>query len=152
MGEVKHLTDVHRRALEGGAWHGPALLEVLKGVTPKQAMARPIPDGHTIWEIVLHIEAWDRSVLGRLIGKPFMVTAEVNWPSIPDTSKAAWTRAIRSMVTTHKKLNRAIAKLAPAKMNRKYTPQSVNKLYHLVHGVVSHELYHAGQIAILKKA
>jgi uncharacterized damage-inducible protein DinB len=56
------------------------------------------------------------------------------------------------MVTTHKKLNLAIAKLAPAKLDRKYTPQSANKLYQLVYGVVNHELYHAGQIAILKKA
>jgi len=70
MNEVRHLADQHRRALEGGAWHGPALLEALAGVTAKRASSRPISKAHSIWEIVLHIEAWDRVVVGRLTGKP----------------------------------------------------------------------------------
>lgn len=151
MNEVKHLTDQHRRALKGQAWHGPPLLEVLDGVTTKRAMARPVKKAHTIWEIVLHIEAWDRVVVGRLTGKPIELSDEENWPRVRDTSPRAWKRAVRSMQSVHGKLNREIAKLTPARLDQGYGPKRQYKLFRLVHGVVHHELYHAGQIAILKK-
>ena len=151
MSEIKHLADQHRRALEGGAWHGPALLEVLRGVTPKRAAARPIKKAHTIWEIVVHIEAWDRVVLGRLTGSPIELSDEENWPQVRDAGPAAWKRAIASMKSTHRTLNRKIARLTVARLNEGYGPGKVYRIYRLLHGVVHHELYHAGQIAILKK-
>ena len=151
MNEVKHLADQHRRALEGGAWHGPALLEVLRGVTPKRAASRPISKAHSIWEIVCHIEAWDRVVLGRLTGNPIDLSDEENWPEVTDQSAAAWKRAVESMKSTHMKLGREIAKLKPARLDVGYGRRKQYKIFRLVHGVVHHELYHAGQIAILKK-
>jgi len=151
MNEVKHLAEQHRRALEGGAWHGPALLEVLRGVTAKRAAARRIRTAHSIWEIVLHIEAWDRVVLGRLTGDPIDLSDEENWPDVRDRSPAAWKRAVASMRSTHQKLNRAIAKVTPKRLDVGYGPRKQYKMFRLVHGVVHHELCHAGQIAILKK-
>jgi len=151
MNEVKHLADQQRRALEGGGWHGPALLEVLQGVTAKRAAARPIRTVHSIWEIVLHIEAWDRVVLGRLTGHPIDLSDAENWPAVRDVSPGAWKRAVASMKSTHQKLNRRIAKLTPARLDGGYGPRKRYKIFRLVHGVVHHELYHAGQIAILKK-
>ena len=151
MNEVRHLADQHRRALEGGAWHGPALLEALAGVTAKRAASRPISKAHSIWEIVLHIEAWDRVVLGRLTGKPIDLSDEENWPEVEDGSPAAWKRAVESMKSTHGKLGREIAKLKPARLDAGYGRRKQYKIFRLVHGVVHHELYHAGQIAILKK-
>lgn len=151
MNEVKHLADQHRRALEGGAWHGPALLEALRGVTAKRAASRPIRAAHSIWEIVLHIEAWDRVVLGRLTGRPIDLSDEENWPDVRDVSPGAWKRAVASMKSTHQKLHRQIEKLTPARLDAGYGPRKRYKLFRLVHGVVHHELYHAGQIAILKK-
>ena len=151
MGEVKHLAEQHRRALEGEAWHGPALLEVLEGVTAKRAAKRPISDAHSIWEIVLHIEAWDRVVLGRLTGAPIELSNEEDWPGVRDQTPAAWKRAVGSMKSTHMKLNREIAKLSDARLASGYGPGKRYKMFRLVHGVVHHELYHAGQIAILKK-
>ena len=152
MNEVKHLAEQHRRALEGGAWHGPALLEVLAGVTAKRALNRPIQNAHTIWEIVLHIEAWDRVVLGRLTGHPIELTDEEDWPEVVDPSPAAWKRSVASMKSVHLKLNREIARLTPARLDSGYGPRKRYKLFRLVHGAVHHELYHAGQIAILKRA
>ena len=151
MSEVEHLADQHRRALVGGAWHGPALLQTLKGVTAKRAMARPIRKAHSIWEIVLHIEAWDRVVLGRLTGSPIELSDEENWPKIRRASPAAWKRAVASMKTTHRRLRREITRLSPARLDQGYGPKKQYKIYRMVHGVVHHELYHAGQIAILKK-
>jgi len=127
------------------------LIEVLRGVTAKRAAARPIKKAHTIWEIVLHIEAWDRVVLGRLTGSPIELSDEENWPEVRNFSPAAWKRAVASMKSTHRKLNRKIAGLKSARLNDGYGPGRIYRTYRLLHGVVHHELYHAGQIAILKK-
>ena len=151
MNEVEHLVDQHRRALEGEAWHGPALRDVLKGVTAKRADARPIEDAHSIWELVLHIEAWDRAVLARLAGEPIDLSDEEDWPPIRDKSAAAWKRTVRSMEATHAKLNKAIAGLTVARLGESFVPGQKRYVYHLVHGVIQHEIYHAGQIAVLKK-
>jgi hypothetical protein len=69
MDELERLADQLRRALEGEAWHGPAVLDVLAGVSPDQARARPIPGAHTIWELVLHLGGAYRLVLRRLLGR-----------------------------------------------------------------------------------
>jgi hypothetical protein len=55
MSEIHRIADQLKRSLEGEAWHGPALRELLSGVTAKQAAARPLAGAHSIWEIVLHI-------------------------------------------------------------------------------------------------
>ena len=151
MNEAEHLAEQHERALSGEAWHGPALLEVLEGVTAKRAAARPVKNAHTIWEIVLHIEAWDRVVLSRLQGDPTELSDEENWRTVKDARPAAWKRAVQSLRATHRKLNERIAKLTPADLDEGYGPGKKYKIFRLVHGVVHHELYHAGQIAVLKK-
>jgi uncharacterized damage-inducible protein DinB len=157
MNEVKHLADLHRSsgttavALEGQAWHGPALAQVLKGVTAARAASRPIRSAHSIWEIMLHVEAWDRAVLGRLTGNPIQLSDEEDWPEVEDRSPTAWKRAVASMKATHSKLNRAIARLTLKRLDAGYGPGKRYKIFRLVHGVIHHEVYHAGQIAILKK-
>lgn len=152
MNELDHLVDEHRRALEGEAWHGPALSDLLRGVTAKRAAARPIVEAHTIWEIVLHIEAWDRVVIARLAGQPIELSDEEDWPTVRVTTEVAWKRAVKAMETTHGKLNRAIAALPVGRLGKPYAPGGRSTLAHLLHGITQHELYHAGQIAILKKA
>ena len=117
----------------------------------KRAASRPISKAHSIWEIVCHIEAWDRVVLGRLTGNPIDLSDEENWPEVTDQSAAAWKRAVESMKSTHMKLGREIAKLKPARLDVGYGRRKQYKIFRLVHGVVHHELYHAGQIAVLKK-
>ena len=152
LNEIGHLADQHRRALEGRSWHGPAILDALKGVTAAGAAARPLADVHSIWEIVRHIEAWDRVALRRIRGETVSLTDEEDWPSIEEPGRAAWRRDVESMKATHRELNRAIAKLTTARLDRKPGPTSRIKLFHLVYGIIEHEIYHAGQIAILRKA
>ena len=69
MGELERIEDQLRRGLEGGAWHGRAVLELLAGITAAQAHARPIPGAHGIWELVLHLGGAYRLVLRRLRGR-----------------------------------------------------------------------------------
>ena len=68
MTETFRLADQIRRAFEGNAWHGDSVLELLAGVNAKTAAARPIKNAHSIWEILLHIAAWDDAVRRRIGG------------------------------------------------------------------------------------
>jgi hypothetical protein len=69
VNELQRIQDQIGRSLDGEAWHGPALMEVLSGVNARAAIARPIPNAHTIWEILLHVSASTELVLARLRGK-----------------------------------------------------------------------------------
>lgn len=62
MTEIQRIVDQLNRAFEGEAWHGPAVMDILEGITAQQAAARPFNGTHSIWEIVLHIAAWERPV------------------------------------------------------------------------------------------
>jgi len=150
MSEAARIADQLRRAFDGSAWHGPALFELLEDVDAPTAAARPIANVHSIWELVLHIAAWDRAALVRLGGKKCQLKGKQNFPLVPEPTNAAWREAVAHVRTTHQELVKAVAGLRDARL-RDQCPGKRYDLYHLLHGVVQHELYHAGQIAILKK-
>jgi len=150
MTETKRIKDQLKRAFEGSAWHGPAVMEVLKGVTAQQAATRPIPNAHSIWEITLHISGWAGVLKSRVEGKWMGEPAEGDWPSVEETSSAAWKRTLKLLKTRHAGLQKAISKLSDKKLDK---PIAKGKptIYASCHGILQHDLYHAGQMAILKK-
>jgi len=153
MSECARLADQIRRAFEGEAWHGDPLLEILKDVKAKQAAARPIKNAHTIWELVLHIAAWDGAVLRRTGGKAAKVSDKQNFPLITDKSEAAWQSALARLKRTHDDLVKAVAEFPDSRLQEQ-VPGKTAKYYnyfYMFSGIVQHELYHAGQIAVLKK-
>ncbi len=101
MTEVARIADQLRRAFRGKAWHGPALRELLADVSAERAAARPIPNAHTIWEIVLHLAAWDDAVLRRLEGRRTDVPDEGDWPPVREVGEAAWGRALDLLDQRH---------------------------------------------------
>jgi uncharacterized damage-inducible protein DinB len=140
-----------RRAFEGDAWHGPALLELLQDVDAATAAARPLPDVHSIWELVLHVAVWDGAALHRLAGEKFQPEGTANFPLVPKPTPAAWRKAVAHAKRTHAVLVKTVAALPESRL-RERVPGKKYDFYHMLHGVAQHELYHAGQIAILKKA
>jgi len=154
MTETFRLADQIRRAFEGNAWHGDSILELLAGVNAATAAARPIKSAHSIWELLLHIAAWDDDVVRRIGGTVVNVTDEQNFPTIKDTSEAAWTQAIESTKKTHNELIKAVASFPDSRLTEQVPGKSEKyyNFYYLFTGIVQHELYHAGQIALLKKA
>jgi uncharacterized damage-inducible protein DinB len=144
------IADQLRRAFEGDAWHGPALLELLRDVDAATAAAKPFPDIHSIWELVLHVAAWDGAAYRRLAGETVQLTGKANFPLVPTPTKAAWLKAVAHMKRTHNVLVRTVADLPEARL-RERVPGKKYDFYYMLHGVVQHELYHAGQIAILKR-
>ena len=154
MSETARLADQIRRAFDGDAWHGDSILELLNGVNAKTAEAHPIKNAHSIWELVLHIAAWDGAVLTRIGGTAIQLVDEQNFPPVKDTSEAAWGRAIEHAKQTHNELVQAVAAFPDSHLQEQVPgkSQSYYNFFYLFSGIVQHELYHAGQIALLKKA
>ncbi|MGO9404626.1 MAG: DinB family protein [Terriglobales bacterium] len=151
--ESSRIADQLRRAFTGGAWHGDSLFEILKGVTAPQAAAHPIKNAHSIWELVLHIAAWDGAVRQRMTGVAVKLSGKKNFPSVVDTSEAAWAMTLEHVRQIHQELIDAVEKF-PEKSLKRQVPGKKGAhytFYYMLHGVVQHELYHAGQIALLKK-
>ena len=151
MTEAKRIADQLHRAYVGGAWHGPALRQLLSGVSAQQAAARPLRGAHTIWELVLHITAWKRAVLRRMQGKALSLSRAENFPPMPNAGTANWKRTLDALRAAQNDLRRAISAL-PESQLKKIAPGKRYSLYFMLHGLVQHDLYHAGQIALLKKA
>jgi len=150
--EAAGIADQLRRAFEGSAWHGPAVLELLTDVDAATAAARPIADVHSIWELLLHIAVWDNAAMVRLTGKKWQPTGLHNFPAVPaKPGEGAWRKAVAASQRTHEKLVKIVAALPPSRLHDR-VPGKRYDFYHMLHGVAQHELYHAGQIAILKKA
>jgi uncharacterized damage-inducible protein DinB len=151
MSEAARIADQLRCAFEGSAWHGPAVLELLSDIDATTAASHPMPEAHSIWELVLHITAWDGAVNRRIVTRKAVTLNDAqNFPKVKDKSRAAWKETIALLKTTHKELVKTVAALPDSRLTDRVPGKNYN-VYFMLHGVAQHELYHAGQIAILKK-
>lgn len=153
MREVARIGSQLKRASEGGAWHGPALLELLADVSAAQAASRPVAGAHGIWEIALHVAAWQGFATRALEGEPMPTDPpeEENWPPVVDAGEEAWRAAVANLGEVNRRLRAALRGLSDEDLER-IVPGREYTFYFLLHGVAQHGLYHAGQIALLKKA
>ena len=153
MTESVRLADQIRRAFEGTAWHGDSMLELLAGVNAKTAAAKPIKGAHSIWELLLHIAAWDDAVRRYIGGEAVDLSDEQNFPPVKEVSEAAWRQAIESVKQTHNELIKAVAVFPDARLQDPVPGKTENyyNFFYLFSGIVQHEIYHAGQISLLKK-
>ena len=149
--EGPRIADQLRRAFYGSAWHGPAVLELLEDVDAAAAAAKPLKDAHSIWELLLHIAAWDRAGLRRLGGEKCQLKGSANFPRVPAAAESAWREAVAMAKRTHDTLVETVAALSDKRL-RDQVPGKRYDFYHMLNGIAQHELYHAGQMAILKKA
>jgi len=157
MAEIERILDQFRRAYDGDAWYGPSIKDVLAGISADQAVARPIPSAHTIWEIVLHMIAWENAVRVRLQEGRVGVPDEGDWPSIEDTSEQAWPGALDAFARCHAALESAISEITDGRLDQwlgaernRETGGGVS-IYVTLHGIIQHDIYRAAQIALLKK-
>lgn len=149
--EISRIADQLKRAFEGEAWHGPALLEILRDVDASKAARRPVTDAHTIWELTLHVGGWDSVVVRRLRGQACTLDGTDNFPDIVDTSESAWKKAIETLKCNHEELMSEVSAMTDSRLTER-VPGKDYDIYFMLHGAVQHALYHAGQMAILKKA
>ena len=150
MNEIQRIVDQLDRSRKGPAWHGPSVQEVVDGVDAVAAARRPIAGGHTIWEVAEHIAAWNDIVRRRIGGERVEPTDEMDWPPVRETSAEAWQKTRDRLAANHDALRAAIAGFAESRLDE--LRPGADSWYVLFHGIVQHNLYHAGQIALLKKA
>jgi uncharacterized damage-inducible protein DinB len=151
MTEAEAIADQIRRSFEGDAWHGPALMELLPAVNSLVASSHPVNNAHSVWEIVKHLNAWKRAVFQRMNGQPVELIGEQDWPTVRDESEEAWQASLLDLQDAQSKLLNAVLLLPASRFDEKVPGRDHTFRYMLV-GVAQHDLYHAGQIAILRKA
>jgi|SRR5579862_278284 len=149
--EAALIADQLHRAFYGEAWHGPSLIELLTDVDAATAAAQPLAGAHSIWELVMHIAAWDNAGMVRLEGKKCQPAGSDNFPPVSKPTEAAWRKTVAETKRTHDRLVKMVAGLPDSRL-RDRVPGKRYDFYHMLHGIAQHELYHAGQIAVLKKA
>jgi len=156
--EGSQLVDQLEREHSGEPWHGTSLVGILSGITARQAAARPVADAHTIWELVLHLTAWKGEVRRRLGGAPAGTPSEGDWPELPSSPTAeAWRQALDALEEAHRALVDTIARIPDEQLSEltndpRVDEGSADTYFQLVQGILQHDVYHSGQIALLKKA
>lgn len=151
MGEMERIEDQLKRSFQGEAWPGPSVLEALEKVPAEKATARPLAQAHTIWELVLHMIATNQLVLRRLQGDATPLSPAEDWPSVDDTSERAWQSTLAVLKRSQSELLQELSLVSDTQLDEAILP-GYSSRYVTLHGLIQHNLYHAGQIALLKKA
>ena len=160
MSESTRLLDQLRRAFDGEPWSGPSLLATLDGLTAAQAAGRPFPSAHSIWEITRHLAVWSGVVRRRLFENQMVQISDAeDWPPQPSApTDEQWQAALADLNVAHEQLLLVTATISDAGLDNlpgatfdpPLGPDAT--AYVMLHGIAQHYLYHAGQIALLRKA
>ena len=151
MSEIHRILDQHHRALHGPAWNGDPVWQILEGVTSEQAQLRPLSKAHTIWELVAHMTFWETEVRHRLQHLEPQSEAEFNFPKMSSPTAENWSKLLDAFRESNRDFREAVEELDESRLKDPLSsPQ--NTIYVELHGVIQHHLYHAGQIALLKKS
>ncbi len=150
--ETNRLEDQLRRIVEGKAWHGPSVLELLAGVTAAQAASHPIAGAHSIWELVLHLGTDYTLVLRRMAGDGHPISPGEDWPAYPAPTEENWRETVKELERLNGKLRQAVLDFPAERLDEPIVSGVSYTAYTQFIGVTQHHSYHAGQIALLKRA
>jgi len=157
MTERDRLVDQLEREIAGEPWHGPSLTKILEGLKAEQAARKPSPDAHSIWEIVLHMTGWKREVAKRARGNRAGDPAEGDWPAVGEVSETRWRGACADHFAAERELVDLVRSLTDAELDTKVKGDTAAyigagiSVRATLYGILQHDVYHSGQIAILKK-
>ena len=155
---VAFLVDQLERAHAGDPWHGSSRSALLADVTADEARRRPTPDVHSIWELVLHMTAWTREVTRRVQGRTAAEQQMGDWPALPNVpDERAWRAALAALDEAHGAMREAVRALDPSHLTTRVGDERSPALgtgvtfAQTINGLVQHDTYHSGQIALVKK-
>lgn len=145
------------QAFDKRSWHGPNLMGSIRGLTEEQARWRPGEDRHNIWELVVHAAYWKYTVLRKLVNEPrgqFSLKGS-NWFTRPsddgnDEEGLTFKDDVARLKDYHSKLVSAV-RAHPVKALDKIAPGKKDTYRDIIIGVAAHDLYHAGQIQLLRR-
>ena len=135
------------------SWHGTNLRGALRGVTPAQALWRPGGERHNIWEIVTHAAYWKYTVRRRLTGETrgsFALRGSNFFPAPNTATRTAWRDNVALLTREHRRLRDAAERLEDRDLARP-VGRGRDTIGEVVRGVAAHDLYHTGQIQLIKR-
>ena len=150
MSEVHRIVKELHRTFRGRAFHGPAIEETLEGVSAKTAATKTPGGAHTIWQIVLHVTYWQDTLRRWLQGDTRRPADGEDWPGVHDNSEAAWQQALADLRRSNEQLRDEVMVLDETRLDEPLF-EGMSKTYVALHGILQHNIYHAGQISLLKK-
>ena len=151
MNEVERIANQIDRAYLDGFWGGGSIRDLFRSLEASEAADRPISGAHSTWEIALHLAVWHNIFRGRIVGEAVDSRHETDWPAPAVATDANWETAMDSLEQTHRNLVGAVRGLSPKELE-KSVPGKAFTVYEMLHGVSQHDLYHAGQVMMLRKA
>ncbi|POY34787.1 hypothetical protein C3K47_18275 [Solitalea longa] len=157
MSQKQQLIKELDAAIKGEPWHGPSLKQILKDISPIDAIKRPIANAHSIAELVLHILAWTEEVSERLEGKSPSDPNRGDWPVLDNTNAENWSRILSELMNAHQILINNIIDFPDGDFdkvvgNDRDAPLGTGISFaEMLHGLAQHHAYHAGQISLLSK-
>lgn len=152
---IAHLLD---RGYREDPWHGSPTSELLQGLEARAASAHPIPGSHSIWEIVLHMTGWQDEALERLRGQAPGFPIDGDWPEVEEPSEERWRAALANLKASSERLQAAAGQLSDEALDRRVgvardRPLGAGvTLRDTLYGILQHNAYHSGQIALLRRA
>jgi len=150
---IELLLEVMDQAFDQKSWHGTTLRGSLRGVTPEEALWRPARGRHNIWELTLHAAYWKYAVRRRLAGEATgsFDRKPSDWPEVPRPADLrSWKRDVAFLDAEHRKLREVVRGLSPKDLDKR-SPKGVWRYAEEIHGIAAHDLYHTGQIQLIKR-
>jgi len=151
-GIIEALVDQLRRSMEGVAWHGPSVREALDGIGAADAARHPISGAHSCWELVLHLCGSYQLVLRRLDGDASQLLPHEDWPEVPPPTDENWERDVASLYALNDRLRDAVSRFPVDRLFEPIVAEPPYSAFTQFVGLTQHDLYHAGQIVLLKRA
>jgi uncharacterized damage-inducible protein DinB len=150
MDQVQRILQHYDASLHGDAWHGDAVWTILESVSLEEAAARSLAGAHSIWEIVSHMTFWEGVATTRLAGGKAGLVEELNFPAMPAATAEHWRKTLDDFGASNERFRQALQQLDPARLDE-LTAAGKRTYYGEAHGIIEHNIYHAGQIALLRK-
>ena len=151
--EIEHLLQLLDEAYSRAAWHGPNLRGSIRSVTAREAAHRPSVGRHSIWELVVHAAYWKYTVRRRLLGEKrgsFSLPGSNFFARPVDRSEKAWRADVALLESEHRKLREVVLSIQPEDLDHR-ARGSRTAVRRLIAGIAFHDVYHAGQIQLIKK-
>jgi len=148
--EVDRICGQIKRAFSGDAWHGDNLSTILDRVDPEHIFDLPYSEGNCIWTLVGHLATWYDVAIKRLDGESYDPPREVDFPNPKNLGKHQWESQRKYLEVQHERFLARVEKMSDEDLDQKVSGVGY-PAYILLHGIVQHILYHAGQIALLSK-
>lgn len=150
MKEAERISRLFSSQWEGASWLGVHFRDTLQGITAKEAASRPFPGFNSIWEILIHLLEWRRTVLRRLQGETIEAPEDNFFSYVSNRSEEAWQQLCRHFEQSTQQVVQLLEQESAATMSRRSTQPPFSR-YELIMGMLQHEAYHLGQIRLLHR-